>query len=288
MNIMVTGCGGQLGSEFRAVAERYPQWNFFFFSHRELDISDGKHVREAMRQCDCDVVINCAAFTSVDMAEANPEASFRVNRDGAGILARWAMEQRALLIHFSTYYVFDGLSPRPYHTGDPAVPLGVYGMSKLQGEEFVRQAGPSHLIVRVGWLYSRFGENFVKTMLRLGRERDSLDVVSDRVGSPVYAADVVTAVMGILGKVDLKRCYSSTYHYANEGVCSWFDFAVSIMKTANLPCRILPVESSAFAVSGPRPWYSALSSTSVKRDWGLAVPCWQDSLAAMIAGNVLM
>jgi len=284
MNIMVTGSGGQLGSEFRALACAYPQWNFFFFSHNALDISEEERVDEAMRECRCNVVINCAAFTSVDRAEADPEASFRVNRDGAGVLARCAGEHGALLIHFSTYYVFDGLSPMPYRESDPVSPLGVYGISKWEGEELVRRIAPSCMVIRVGWLYSRFGENFVKTMLRLGRERDSLDVVADRVGSPVYATDAVAAVMEILGKVDLKRCYSSTYHYANEGVCSWYDFAVSIMKTANLPCRVLPVENTSFALNGPRPWYSVLDSNAIKKEWGLDISHWEKSLAVM-TGN---
>ncbi len=284
MNIMVAGSGGQLGSEFRAMACAYPQWNFFLYSHNDLDISDEVRVDEAMRECRCDVVINCAAFTSVDKAESNPDLSFRVNREGAGVLAQCARRQGALLIHFSTYYVFDGLSPMPYRESDPVSPLGVYGISKWEGEELVRRIAPSCMVIRVGWLYSDFGENFVKTMLRLGRERRSLNVVSDRVGSPVFAADVVAAVMGILGKADLNRTYSSIYHYANEGGCSWYDFAVAIMKQAALPCRVLPAESTSFAVNGPRPWYSVLDSNAIKKEWGLDIPHWEKSLAAMI-GN---
>ena len=281
---MVAGSGGQLGSEFRAMACAHPQWNFFLYSHNDLDISDEVRVDEAMRECRCDVVINCAAFTSVDKAESSPDLSFRVNREGAGVLAQCARRQAALLIHFSTYYVFDGLSPMPYRESDPVSPLGVYGISKWEGEELVRCIAPSCMVIRVGWLYSDFGENFVKTMLRLGREKRSLNVVSDRVGSPVFAADVVAAVMGILGKVDLNRTYSSIYHYANEGVCSWYDFAVAIMKQAALPCRVLPAESTSFAVNGPRPWYSVLDSNAIKKEWGLDIPHWEKSLAAMI-GN---
>lgn len=282
MNIMVVGSGGQLGAEFHARAKNYPQWNFYFFSHLDLDISDESKVDEAMRQCRCDIVLNCAAFTSVDKAEAEQELSFRVNRDGAGVLALCARKLDALLIHFSTYYVFDGLSPKPYRESDPTCPLGVYGISKWEGEELVRGIAPSCMVIRVGWLYSCFGENFVRTMLRLGKDRSDIKVVSDRVGSPVFASDVVAAIMDILGKADLKRTYSATYHYVNEGVCSWYDFAVAIMKHANLSCRISPVESSAFPVSGPRPWYSVLDNNVIKREWGLEIPYWEESLAAML------
>jgi dTDP-4-dehydrorhamnose reductase len=282
MNIMVTGSGGQLGSEFRAMAPDYAKWNFFFFSHEDLDVADDEMVAEAMSRCGCDVVINCAAFTSVDKAEADPARSFRVNRDGAGVLARCAAVRSAFLVHFSTYYVFGGLSPRPYRPADHPDSLGVYGISKQQGEELVRKSGVSHMIIRTGWLYSRFGENFVRTMLRLGQERKTLDVVSDRVGSPVYSADLVAAVMNILGRADLQRNYSSTYHYANEGVCSWYDFATAIMRLAELPCRIMPVESSAFKVAGPRPWYSVLDIDAIRKEWRLDTPHWEESLARMI------
>jgi len=282
MNIMVTGSEGQLGSEFRAMACAYPQWNFFFFSHNDLDISEEVRVDEAIQKCRCDVVVNCAAFTSVDGAEADPAKSFRVNRDGAGALARCAKERGVFLVHFSTYNVFDGLSPMPYRETDKASSHGLNAQAKLAGEDLIRTIAPSFLIIRAGWLYSPFGENFVKTMLRLGRERDSLDVVSDRIGSPAYAADMVDAVLTILAKADPGKTYAATYHYANEGVCSWYDFAIAIMKLANLPCHILPIESSSFTVKGPRAFYSVLNNNSIKRDWGLDIPYWHDSLSKAV------
>lgn len=275
---MVTGSGGQLGSELRAAAARYPRWNFRFFSHAELDVTDAHDVRQAMRQCSCDVLVNCAAFTSVDRAEADPGLPFRVNRDGAGVLAGSARELDALLVHFSTYYVFDGMSPKPFREQDEPRPLGVYGLSKRQGEELIGKIGPSHMIIRTGWLYSPFGQNFVKTMHRLGRERDVVDVVSDRVGSPTCAEDLAEAVLCILGKADLQRSYAETYHYVNEGACSWYDLAAAVMSLAGLPCRVRPIESSGFSVSGPRPWYSVLNNNAVKREWELVISHWQASL----------
>ena len=282
MNIMITGSGGQLGSEFRAMASAYPQWNFFCFSHQDLDISEESAVIEAMRQCRCDIVLNCAAFTSVDKAESYQDLSFRINRDGAGVLARSAKQQGALLIQFSTFGVFDGLSSRPYREDDLAAPKSFYGKAKLAGENLVRSTAPSYLIIRTGWLYSPFGENFVRKILRMGQKRATLGVVSDRVGSPVYAADLVAAVMDMLARIDLQQTYSATYHYANEGVCSWYDFAVAVMKQANMPCRIFPIESTEFPVSGPRPWYSVLNNNAIKRDWGMTIPYWKDSLGRAV------
>lgn len=283
MRIMVTGSGGQLGSEFRSTAEAYPQWEFFFFNHQELDINETDKVETAMRRCDCDVVINCAAFTSVDRAEADPAPSYKVNRDGAEVIARCAKGQGALLFHFSTNNVFDGNSPIPYKETDPVTPHGINSAAKIAGEKLVRQIDPSHFIIRLGWLYSPFGVNFVKTMLRLGRERDSLTVVSDRVGSPTCSRDVTEAVMSMIAKADLERHYGATYHYANEGICSWYDFAVAIMAYAGLPCRVSPIESSAFPTSGPRGWYTALNNNAIKKEWGIEIPHWQASLARAVS-----
>ncbi|NTU90470.1 MAG: dTDP-4-dehydrorhamnose reductase [Chlorobiaceae bacterium] len=282
MHIMVTGSGGQLGSEFRAIADRYPCSQLFFFDHGELDIASESAVEAAMRRCCADVVVNCAAFTSVDRAETDPDAAFRANRDGAGVLARSARRHDALLVHFSTYYVFDGRSPKPYREDDPASPDSVYGKSKLQGEALVRQVNPSHLIIRTGWLYSRFGENFVKTMLRLGRERDQLDVVSDRIGSPTHAEGLASAVMRIIEQSGSLAGLAATCHYCDEGVASWFDLAVAVMAKANLPCNVRPVESSAFPVHGPRPWYSVMGKQILKSQWGIETPHWQSALGAML------
>ena len=282
MNILVTGSGGQLGSEFRALSVRYPRHRFFFFDHAGLDIRDRKQVHGVMEQCRPAVVLNCAAFTSVDNAEAEPEKAYEVNRDGAAILAESAKEHGALLVHISSYYVFDGYAGVPYKETDETSPVGVYALSKFQGEELIRNSASSFLIIRTGWLYSAFGVNFVKTMLRLGRERESVKVVFDRVGSPAYAGDLAQAVMNILEKQEPGKTCAATYHLANEGVCSWYDFAVAIMRFAKLPCRVLPVDSSEFPVAGPRPCCSALNSRAIAKDYGLDVPWWQESLEKML------
>ncbi len=278
MNIIVTGCGGQLGSEFRASAQAYPEHSIHCYTHQQLDISSASQLGSAIREHACNVLVNCAAFTSVDKAEADASVSFAVNRDAVRTLAGCAREFGLLLIHFSTYNVFDGMSPFPYAETAVPAPHGVNAMAKLAGEELVRQIAPSYLIFRIGWLYGPFGDNFVRTMLRLGRQRESVSVVSDRVGSPAYSADVVAAVMGILAKAEVPGSYGATYHFCNEGVCSWYDMAVAIMERASLACRVVPVASSAFPVSGPRPWYSVLDNNAVKRDWGLEIPYWRSSL----------
>ncbi len=285
MNILVTGSGGQLGSQFRALASSFPQGRFFFYDHQSLDITSREQVDAVLRHTGCDVVVNCAALTSVDRAEAEPEAFFRVNRDGAGVLAGSAGRHGALLVHVSTYYVFDGCSSVAYRTTDAVSPLGVYGVSKWEGEELVRKSGASHLIVRTGWLYSRYGENFVKTMLRLGRRRERLEVVDDRLGSPVHAADLALAILRMLaaGAVVSGRHAAATYHYANEGACSWYELAAAIMEFSGLPCRVVPVDSSRFPSVGPRPRFSVLDSAAFRRDWNLEIPHWKDALAGMIA-----
>jgi dTDP-4-dehydrorhamnose reductase len=283
MNIMVTGSEGQLGSAFRAVSSHYPQWNFFFFNHHELDICDEETVTAKIRECKCDVLINCAAFTSVDKAEEDSSSAYKVNRDGAAVLARCAKEQNVLLVHFSTYNVFNGTSPIPYRETLEAVPHGANAKAKLEGEELIRgTTSLSYFIIRAAWLYSRFGKNFMKTILKMGHERESINVVSDRVGTPTYAEDLAEAVMTILAKADLKKTYAATYHYSNEGVCSWYDFAIAIMQQARLSCRVFPVESSGFPVAGPRPWYSVLNNNAIKNEWGLEIPHWQSSLVKAI------
>lgn len=260
----------------------YPGWNFHCYTHQELDITDPSRVRSAIREHAGDVLINCAAFTSVDKAERDPSVSFAVNRDGIKVLAECTRELGVLLFHFSTYNVFDGLSPFPYPETAKPEPHGVNALAKLEGENLVREIAPSYFIIRIGWLYSPFGENFVKTMLRLGKERESVDVVSDRVGSPSYSRDVVAVVMGILDQANLRNTYGATYHFCNEGICSWYDLALAVMEISGVSCTVSPIESRDFQVAGPRPWYSALNNNALKRDWGLEIPHWQASLAKVL------
>jgi dTDP-4-dehydrorhamnose reductase len=282
MNILVTGSRGQLGTEMQTLSRRVPEWNFSFFDLPELDIADSSRVALAMDRCGCQVVINCAAYTAVDRAESEPDTAYRVNRDGAGVLARCARDRGSLLVHVSTDYVFDGLSCRPYIETDAPNPLGVYGRSKLEGELLIQSIAPSHLIIRTSWLYSPYGQNFLNTMLRLGRERERIDVVFDQAGTPTRASDLAGAILDLLAKAEPEKQYAGLYHYSNEGVCSWYDFASAIMRLGKLPCRVYPIESSGYPTPAPRPAFSVLNKGAIKRDWGIGIPNWHDSLCELL------
>ena len=282
MNILVTGSRGQLGSELQEISTRCDNHRFFFYDLPDLDITSPDHVSSLCREHGIEVIINCAAYTAVDKAESDAEAAFRVNRDGAAVLASCAKERNALLVHISTDYVFNGKSNIPYRETDPATPLGVYGVSKWEGEERIRDIAPSHCIIRTSWLYSIYGANFVKTMLRLGAERPVLNVVSDQIGTPTWAADLAAAILSMLDQYDRNGLYAGTWHYSNEGVCSWYDFAQAIMEMAGLPCKVVPVESAQYPQIAPRPHYSVLNKSAIKQDWKLDIPHWRGSLAAML------
>lgn len=284
MNILVTGSRGQLGSELQALQPIYGGHRFHFFDLPELDIAIAGQVGEACREHAIDVIVNCAAYTAVDKAEADAETAFRVNRDGAAVLASCAKARNALLVHVSTDYVFNGNASVPYREGDEVSPLGVYGLSKWEGEERIRQIAPSYLIVRTSWLYSAYGSNFVKTMLRLGRERDSLGVVFDQVGTPTWAADLAAAIMAMIRQCDPARVYGETIHYSNEGVCSWYDFARAVMKEKGLCCNVLPIDSDEFPTQARRPHFSVLHKGKARKEWGLDIPHWHDSLLGMLSG----
>lgn len=285
MNLLVTGSRGQLGSELRMLHEMQdkPGAHTWFFSDLpELDITDAGQVEAFCRDRRIDAIVNCAAWTAVDRAESEPEAAFKVNRDGAAVLASVAIATGALLLHVSTDYVFDGSSSRPYREDDPVAPCGVYGQSKWEGEEAIRASGCSHLIIRTAWLYSAHGQNFVKTMLRLGRERESLGVVFDQVGTPTWAADLAGAIVSIFGQIDLARRYAETFHYSNEGVCSWYDFAKAIMDAERLRCKVSPIETSDYPTPAARPPYSVLNKRKIREAWSLEIPHWHDSLLRML------
>jgi len=285
MNLLVTGSRGQLGSELRMLHEMQdkPGAHTWFFSDLpELDITDAGQVEAFCRDRRIDAIVNCAAWTAVDRAESEPDAAFRVNRDGAAALAAAAKATGGLLAHVSTDYVFDGSSSRPYREDDPVAPCGVYGQSKWEGEEAIRASGCSHLIIRTAWLYSAHGQNFVKTMLRLGRERESLGVVFDQVGTPTWAADLAGAIVSILGQIDPARRYTETFHYSNEGVCSWYDFAKAIMDAERLRCKVSPIETSDYPTPAARPPYSVLNKRKIREAWVLEIPHWHDSLLRML------
>ena len=282
MNILVTGSKGQLGSELQELSAKSGKQHFFFYDLPELDITNHDLVDRLCRQHGINIIVNCAAYTAVDKAETDIDTAFRVNRDGSAVLASCAKERNALLLHISTDYVFNGESCTPYRETDPATPSGVYGKSKWEGEERIRQIAPSYLIIRTSWLYSAYGANFVKTMLRLGAERETLNVVNDQIGTPTCAADLASAIVTILEHLDPGKQYKETYHYSNEGVCSWYDFAVAIMELSGLCCKIVPVESAQYPQIAPRPSFSVLNKSAIKQEWGVEIPYWRTSLASLL------
>ncbi|MBN1928652.1 MAG: dTDP-4-dehydrorhamnose reductase [Chlorobiaceae bacterium] len=283
MNLLVTGSRGQLGSELQALQRAASGHTWFFSDLPELDITDAAKVESFCRDHQIGAIVNCAAYTAVDKAESEPEAAFRVNRDGAAALAAAAKAAGALLVHVSTDYVFDGSSNRPYREDDPVAPCGVYGRSKLEGEEAIRDSGCSHVIIRTSWLYSVYGQNFVKTMLRLGRERAQLGVVFDQVGTPTWAADLAGAIMTLLDRPDLAERHAQTFHYSNEGVCSWYDFAKAIMDAEGLACKVSPIETSDYPTPARRPHFSVLNKRKIREFSGTEIPHWHDSLLKMLA-----
>ena len=277
MNILVTGANGQLGRQMQRLGAVSPH-NYLFTDVAELDISDAAAVRACVARHGINAIVNCAAYTDVERAEEDAETADRLNRLAVEHLARAAAEADALLIHVSTDYVFDGKSPEPYTEESPTAPLSVYGRTKLAGEEAVRAAGCRHLILRTAWLYSEYGKNFLKTMLRLTAERESLNVVFDQVGTPTYAGDLALAIFSIL-EGGLDRGNEGTYHFSDEGVCSWYDFAVEIARAARHDrCRIAPCRTAEYPTKALRPACSILDKSKLKKTFGIEIPHWRESM----------
>ncbi len=270
MKVLVTGANGQLGSEFKFIKSEFGAFEFSFFGKNELDITDAKAVEVAV--AGFDAVVNAAAYTAVDRAESEREAAFAINETGALNLALACKKHGAQLVHISTDYVFDGRAFSPLDESAPVSPLGVYGASKLAGERAVLGVGLERsCIIRTSWVYGEFGANFVKTMQRVGRERESVSVVCDQVGTPTNARDLARAVCVALPRLS-GGC--ETYHYSNEGVASWYDFAVAVLGAS----KVRPIKSSEFKTAAARPFYSVLDKSKIKRELGVAVPHWQESL----------
>ena len=279
--ILVTGAAGQLGSEMRNLApaskDRYIFSDVAVIPGVEtvrLDITDIDAVRLVCDSEKVDVIVNCAAYTNVDKAESDAAMADLLNNKAAGNLARVAAERGALLVHVSTDYVFGGDACRPYVEDSPTSPLGVYGATKLLGEEAVKASGCKYLIFRTAWLYSPYGKNFVKTMIQLTAERDSLKVVADQVGTPTYAADLA----GVIVKAVSDGRRTGVYHFTDEGVCSWYDFACAIRDLAGNKCDIAPCRSEDYPSKAARPHYSVLDKTKVRSDFSISIPHWYESL----------
>ena len=277
MNILVTGANGQLGRQMQRLGAVSPN-NYLFTDVDQLDITDTAAVRECIARNRIDTIVNCAAYTNVERAEEEEAAADRLNRAAVENLARAAAEADALLVHVSTDYVFDGSSPVPYTEEAPTAPVSAYGRTKLAGEEAVRASGCRHLILRTAWLYSETGNNFLRTMLRLTAERESLNVVFDQVGTPTYAGDLALAIFSILeGGMD--RGHEGTYHFTDEGVCSWYDFAVEIARAVGHDrCRITPCRTSEYPTRARRPAFSVLDKSKLKRTFGIEIPHWRESM----------
>lgn len=281
MNILVTGSNGQLGHSLRDIAEGSAN-RYIFTDVAELDITDRKAIDSMMQKENISVVINCAAYTNVDKAEDDFDTANLINNTAVGNLAMSCKEHGATLVHVSTDYVFDGSSNIPYTEDMPLAPLGVYGVTKLHGEQSVLQSGCDYVIIRTSWLYSEYGKNFVKTMMMLTEERETLNVVFDQAGTPTYAGDLARAIYDIVesGKYTANQ---GIYHYSNEGVCSWYDFAREISELARTECDIRPCHSNEFPSKVNRPHYSVLDKTKIKATFGLTIPYWKDSLRVCIS-----
>lgn len=281
MNILITGANGQLGNEMRVCAETGTTNTYFFTDVAELDITDKAAIETFVSDNRIDVIVNCAAYTAVDKAEDDQPFCDLINHFAAKNLAEVTKEFNATLIHVSTDYVFDGTKNIPYTEEDATSPLGVYGVSKLLGEQAIENSGCDYLIFRTSWLYSSFGNNFVKTIQRLSSERDNLNVVFDQIGTPTYAADLAALIFGIIENKQYKR-NNGIYHFSNEGVCSWYDFAIEIANLIGNECNIQPCHSSEFPAKVTRPSYSVLDKTKVKKSFEVNVPHWKDGLVRMI------
>ena len=283
MKILVTGGNGQLGRSLHKISNDYPQYDFLFTDMPEADITDKACITELVRQHSIGLIINCAAYTAVDKAESEPELAERINVLGPMTLAEVAAEHEISLIHISTDYVFGGESCHPLHENTATAPTGVYGRTKLAGEKAVQRAECKAAIIRTAWLYSEFGNNFVKTMLRLGTERDSLNVVYDQLGTPTYATDLARAILVIAEQMQnptTQRC--EIYHYSNDGAISWYDFTQAIFEAAGITIPVQAIESALYPTPAQRPAYSVLAKDKIKAA-GATVPYWKTSLLDCLA-----
>ena len=281
LNVLVTGSNGQLGSEIRELSTNYP-YQFFFMDRTGLDISDEKALETFIVTHAINAIVNCAAYTAVDKAEIESEKAYAINADAVKTLASLSKKHAIKLIHISTDYVFDGTHFQPYCENHETNPLSVYGKSKRAGEDALLEVNPTNaLIIRTSWVYSSYGNNFVKTMLRLAKERESLNIIYDQIGTPTYAKDLAYTILEILPKIDTKTV--EIYHYSNEGVASWYDFAKEIISLSNLTCKIEPITTEQYPLPAKRPYYSLLNKAKIKKTFGITIPYWKESLKVCLS-----
>ena len=282
MNVLVTGKNGQLGSEIHFLEKEYSNFNFIYTDIDELDITNTESVNNFFKNNYIDFVINCAAYTAVDKAEDDIDIANRVNNLAVHNLVNCCLNHNCKIIHISTDYVFNGTKYTPYIETDEVAPMGVYGITKLKGEKQILDSNVKGLIIRTSWVYSSFGNNFVKTMLKLGKSRDGLTVIYDQVGTPTYARDLAKVCLEIIVQNPPLDSKPELYHYSNEGICSWYDFAKSIMEIENIDCKVIPVETKDFVLKAERPHYSVLNKAKIKNEFNIEIPHWRDSLKKML------
>ncbi len=280
MNILVTGCNGQLGNEIQLLEKSHENYNFFNTDVNELDITDAQAIERFVDEHSIDGIINCAAYTAVDRAEENEALCSKLNADAPGWLAAAIGHRGGWMVQVSTDYVFDGTKHTPYVETDGTCPDSVYGRTKLAGEQLVVKNCKQSMIVRTAWLYSTFGNNFVKTMMRLGKEKPELGVIFDQIGTPTYARDLAVAIMTAVDK----GIVPGIYHFSNEGVTSWYDFTKAIHRIAGITgCHVKPLHTSEYPTPAHRPHYSVLDKTKIKQTYNIEIPHWEESLAECIS-----
>ena len=272
----MTGCKGQLGNEMQLLEEKNPQHLYFNTDVEDLDITDEVAIERYVDEHEIDGIVNCAAYTAVDKAEENPSICRMLNATAPGFLAAAVERRGGWMIQISTDYVFDGTGHQPYVETDPTCPDSVYGTTKLEGEQTVMATCHRTMIIRTAWLYSAFGNNFVKTMIRLGKERQELGVIFDQVGTPTYARDLAVAIFAVINQ----GVVPGIYHFSNEGVISWYDFAKAIHRIAGITdCEVRPLHTVDYPTPARRPHYSVLDKTKIKETYGISIPYWEESLA---------
>ncbi len=275
MNILITGCQGQLGNEMQLLETSYPQHRWFNTDVQELDITDQTAIEQFVAEHEIDGVVNCAGYTAVDKAEDHEQLCRLLNATAPGYLAAAAEKRGGWIIHISTDYVFDGTNHTPYVETDIPHPNSVYGCTKLAGELSVSNSCTRSMIIRTAWLYSSFGNNFVKTMIRLGKEKSELGVIFDQIGTPTYARDLASVIMTAIEK----GIQPGIYHFSNEGVISWYDFAKTIHRLAGIAtCHVRPLHTAEYPTPANRPHYSVLDKTKIKTVYGIEIPYWEESL----------
>ncbi|MHC1707637.1 MAG: dTDP-4-dehydrorhamnose reductase [Bacteroidales bacterium] len=276
MRILITGARGQLGNEFQVLAHEFPQYEYQFIDIEDVDLSNIEHATRFFKDKHPQIIINCAAYTAVDLAEAEPDKASALNAELPELLASVAKRDQSMLIHYSTDYVFDGKDYKPYTETHPPDPQSIYGKSKLDGENAILMNSQHSVIIRTSWLYSSFGRNFVKTILEKGKQTGNLRVVYDQIGCPTYARDLAYATLSLIPKF-LSLPQNEIFHYSGEGVTSWFDFAVTVLKLSGITCQVDAVETKDYPTPAVRPYYSVFNKSKIKA-LGITIPYWHDSL----------